>query len=250
MPGDLTQAPEAGRRVPRRRSRRTAESNRVEAFSDGVLAIVITLLVLDLKPPEERGQILEGLAEQWPVYVAYLASFAYVGVIWVNHHQLFSRVSKVDLGFLWRNLVLLLATSVLPFPTAVVGNAFQEGDLPDQRVALVFYSAAGAATVVGWLVLFHFLSRNPQLLHLPAHTHFFAGERRRAWIGIVAYTFVAVAAFAHPFAGLTVACLLPIFYAVTSDGMHWGRRAPHLDNPPDTTTPPADSRFVEQNGQQ
>lgn len=70
---------------------RLAESGRVEAFSDGVLAIVITLLVLDLRAPQDRGTMLYQLLEQWPAYVAYLASFAYAGVIWVNHHQLFTR---------------------------------------------------------------------------------------------------------------------------------------------------------------
>jgi uncharacterized membrane protein len=95
---------------------RLAESGWVEAFSDGVLAIVITLLVLDLRAPQERGAMLQQLLQQWPAYLAYLASFAYVGVIWVNHHQLFTRIAAVDTGLLWRNLTMLLATSVLPFP--------------------------------------------------------------------------------------------------------------------------------------
>ena len=216
---------------------RLSESTRVEAFSDGVLAIVITLLVLDLKAPAQEGRLLVGLAEQWPAYVTYLASFAYVGVIWVNHHQLFSRVAKVDLGFLWRNLVLLLATSVLPFPTAVVGDAFQHGDRGDQHVALVLYSLVGMTTVGAWLLLYHFLAHNPRLLRAPDHARFFAGERRRSWVGILAYALVALAASTHPVAGLVVSCLLPIFYAVTSDGIRSRRlREPpgetQLDRPP------------------
>ena len=99
------------------------ESTRVEAFSDGVFAIAITLLVLDLKAPMSHGKFLHDLLSQWPAYVAYLASFAYVGVIWVNHHQLFTRIARVNAGLLWRNLALLLTTSVLPFPTAVIGSA-------------------------------------------------------------------------------------------------------------------------------
>jgi Endosomal/lysosomal potassium channel TMEM175 len=100
-----------------------AESGRVEAFSDGVLAIVITLLVLDLRAPTMRDAMLQQLLRRWPAYVAYLAWFAYAGVIWVNHHQLFTRIAGVDTGLLWRNLALLLTTSVLPFPTAVLGSA-------------------------------------------------------------------------------------------------------------------------------
>src|SRR3982751_2665014 len=95
--------------------RRPAETGRIEAFSDGVLAIVITLLVLDLDPPSEPGAMLSQLAEPWPGYLA---------VIWVNHHELFPRIDAVDVGLLWRNLLLLLASSFLPFPTAVLSNAF------------------------------------------------------------------------------------------------------------------------------
>jgi uncharacterized membrane protein len=70
-----------------------AESTRVEAFSDGVFAIAITLLVLDLKAPASRGAVLHDLLAEWPAYVAYLASFGYIGVIWVNHHYLFTRIA-------------------------------------------------------------------------------------------------------------------------------------------------------------
>src|SRR5207249_2800824 len=109
---------------------------RLEAFSDGVLAIVITLLVLDLRAPTTRGSMLHELVHQWPIYISYLASFAYVGVIWVSHHQLFTRIDSVDTGLLWRNLALLLPTSVLPFPTAVLGKAFQSGSHADQRMGV------------------------------------------------------------------------------------------------------------------
>lgn len=86
-----------GRERPRSR---LTEWTRVEAFSDGVLAIVITLLVLELRVPVDAG-IAAALAAQWPVNVAYLGSFGWVGVIWVNHHQTFNRVAVVDRGVLW-----------------------------------------------------------------------------------------------------------------------------------------------------
>jgi uncharacterized membrane protein len=199
--------------------RRLAESARVEAFSDGVLAIVITLLVLDLRAPEERGAMLHQLLVQWPVYVAYLASFAYVGVIWVNHHQLFTRISSVDTGLLWRNLALLLTTSVLPFPTAVLGSAFQHGDHRDQIVGLVFYALVSATMASTWLLLFHYLARNERLLaeHTPAS--FFAAERQRALIGVGFYLLAAAVALWQPVAGLVVAAVLPVFYGATSEGL-------------------------------
>jgi uncharacterized membrane protein len=94
-----------------------AESNRVEAFSDGVLAIAITLLVLDLRTAGHPGHVGGDLLAQWPTYLAYVASFIYIGVVWVNHHALFNRIASVDTGLLWCNLALLLAASVLPFPS-------------------------------------------------------------------------------------------------------------------------------------
>jgi uncharacterized membrane protein len=198
-----------------------AESSRVEAFSDGVFAVAITLLVLGLKAPEHRGTMLHDLLAQWPAYVAYLASFAYVGVIWVNHHQLFARIARVNAGLLWRNLALLLTTSVLPFPTAVIGSAFQLGDRADESAALAFYAATGATTAATWLLLFHFLSRSPRLLEEEGHAAFFAGERHRAGAGIILYAVSGLCALWNPVAGLAIACVLPVFYAVTSTGLRW-----------------------------
>ena len=196
-----------------------AESSRVEAFSDGVFAIAVTLLVLDLRAPEHRGTVLRDLLAQWPAYVAYLASFAYIGVIWVNHHQLFTRIARVSAGLLWLNLALLLTTSVLPFPTAVVGSAFQVGDRADQSASLVFYAGVGAAAAASWLLLFHFLSRAPHLLEDEAHAVFFARERHRAVVGITLYAISALCAVWYPVAGLTIACVLPVFYGITSAGL-------------------------------
>ena len=204
-----------------------AESGRVEAFSDGVFAIVITLLVLDLRAPAHRGTLLPDLLAQWPAYVAYLASFAYVGVIWVNHHQLFTRIARVNVGLLWRNLALLLTTSVLPFPTAVIGSAFQLGDRGDESAALVFYAAVGATTAATWLLLFHFLARTPRLLAEEAHAAFFAAERQRAVAGVALYAASGLCAIWYPVAGLAIACVLPVFYGVTSAGLRW--RGPGRD---------------------
>lgn len=80
-----------------------SDTGRVEAFSDGVFAIVVTLLVLDLKEPEHApGELLDGLARQWPAYLGYFASFLYVAVIWLNHHQAFVAIRRVDKGCTWQ----------------------------------------------------------------------------------------------------------------------------------------------------
>jgi uncharacterized membrane protein len=208
--------------APEPRRGRLADSARVEAFSDGVLAIVITLLVLDLHAP--AAHMLTRLLRQWPAYLAYLASFGYVGVIWVNHHQLFTRIAAVDTGLLWRNLMLLLATSVLPFPTAVLGNAFQYGSRADEVTAFVLYALVAAVMALTWLVLFHYLSTRERLLEPGTPASFFAAERRRALLGLIAYLLAAVVALVLPVASLIIVCALPVFYGVTSEG--WSGKWP------------------------
>ena len=219
LPADATQASPGGRSRADGSGGLFAESSRVEAFSDGVFAVAITLLVLGLKTPAHRGTLLRDLLAQWPAYVAYLASFTYVGVIWVNHHQLFTRIVRVNAGLLWRNLALLLTTSVLPFPTAVIGSAFQLGDRADESTALAFYAAVGAAAAASWLLLFHFLSHTPRLLEDEAHAAFFARERHRAVTGVALYAISGLCAIWYPVAGLAIVCVLPVFYGVTSAGL-------------------------------
>lgn len=203
------------------RGGRLSDSTRVEAFSDGVLAIAITLLVLNLHAPSQSAGTLSELASQWPAYLAYLASFGYIGVIWVNHHQLFTRIAAVDLGLLWRNLALLLGVSVLPFPTAVLSSAFRYGGRGDETTAIVLYAVVAAFMALTWLLLFRYLASNERLLarHTPAS--FFATECRRALLGLVAYLLAAAAVLWQPLASLVILCVLPIFYGATSEG--WSR---------------------------
>ncbi|MEO5937644.1 MAG: TMEM175 family protein [Sphingomonas sp.] len=93
---------------------------RVEAFSDGVIAIIITIMVLELKAPEEPG--VDHLWRLWPTLLAYAISFAYVGIYWVNHHRLFSHAKHVSNALVWFNLFLLFALSLIPFSTAYLGT--------------------------------------------------------------------------------------------------------------------------------
>lgn len=132
-----TGPPQAGSDLP--------GTGRTEAFSDGVFAIVITLLVLDLANPHyQPGGLGAALARQWPSYLAFGFSFAYVGVIWLNHHALFRRIRRLDLALNWINLAVLLGAVIIPFPTAVLAGAFTEGADNDERVAVVLYALAAA----------------------------------------------------------------------------------------------------------
>jgi uncharacterized membrane protein len=121
-----------------------ASTNRLEAFSDGVFAIAITLLVLEIKVPSAEelrvaGGLWVALAQRWPNYVAYVLSFLVIGVMWANHHSLFEYIGRVNRTLIVSNLFLLMGVSFLPFPTAVLAAHLAD---PSMRVsATAFYGA-------------------------------------------------------------------------------------------------------------
>jgi len=117
------------------------ETGRVEAFSDGVFAIAITLLVLEFKvphlPPGANGRdLFLALLQLWPSMVAFLGSFIAILIMWINHHGLFRLIHKIDSRFLFANGFLLLMVTFVPFPTAVLAEYLGR---PGERVAAAFY---------------------------------------------------------------------------------------------------------------
>jgi uncharacterized membrane protein len=114
------------------------ETSRLEAFSDGVFAIAITLLVLELSvPADEFDDLLAGILDQWPSYLAYLTSFLTIGGVWLVHHAIVRRMRYADAWIVRVNLLLLLAVSFLPFPTKLVAEAISSASA--ERVAVLFY---------------------------------------------------------------------------------------------------------------
>ncbi|MEV4629354.1 TMEM175 family protein [Micromonospora sp. NPDC049523] len=215
-------------------------TTRAEGFSDGVLAIVITLLVLDLRVPEvENGHLLSGLLKQWPAYGAYVASYLYVAVVWLNHRATFNRIRIADRGLHWANLFVLFSTALLPFPTAVVSRALQDHNQQDQRVGVAFYALVSALLCVSWLVFFHYLSRHRELLEEGVHDRLYPSERLRALIGLILYVVAGLVGYlVAPIASLGIFVLLPVFYGVTSAGLYnaapFARRL--VDRPPPPQT--------------
>ena len=111
---------------------------RLEAFSDGVFAVAITLLVLDLHL-SGRGGLTHQLWSEWPQYAAYVVSFMVIGIIWVNHDGLMEKLVRVDRWVLFLNLLLLLFVVLIPFPTSVVAQYLRHGSW-DAKVAVAFYN--------------------------------------------------------------------------------------------------------------
>lgn len=202
------------------RSAELTDTGRVEAFSDGVFAIVVTLLVLDLKAPEHApGELLDGLARQWPAYLGYFASFFYVAVIWLSHHQAFVAIRRVDKGVHIANLLLLFTTALMPFPTAVLSGALITGvDSTDARTAVALYAGIATAMCASWLLLYHQVHRRrDELVETGIDRQAFGANRIRAVVGIAAYvTAGVIGALWLPAAALVIFVAMPVFYALTT----------------------------------
>jgi uncharacterized membrane protein len=143
-----------------------SETTRLEAFSDGVLAIAITLLVLDLRVPLQdtlHGSLESALADEWPAYAAYVTSFLVIGIIWVNHHGVFALVTRVDRLTLFLNLLLLMAVVAIPFTTALLSEYLRAGDR-DARTAALVYSLVMLAMSLAFAGLFAHLARHAERL--------------------------------------------------------------------------------------
>jgi len=196
-------------------SDRLAESSRVEGFSDGVFAIALTLLVLDLRSDASRGQLSHELLDQWPVYLAYLAAFFNIAAVWINHHDLFTRVRRVDTRLVGVNLLLLLVSSLFPWPAAVVGEAVKNGSHGDEVAALVLYAAVGILVPGAWMILYRYLERKPALLSGAADAAYVRAGWRRSIVSLVAYPVAAGIAFIVPVVALFIYIALPAFFIVT-----------------------------------
>jgi uncharacterized membrane protein len=197
-------------------SRRLTESNRVEGFSDGVFAIALTLLVLDLHAPAPGGAgFAHQLLDEWPAYVAYLAAFLNISAIWINHHDLFSRVARVDIRLICFNLGLLLVSSLFPWPASVISAAVRDGSHADQVAAAVLYAAVGFCVPIAWIALYRYLQRTPRLLLDAGEVGYMGNGVRRSMVSLVVYPVSAVVALVAPAAALALFVALPLFFIAT-----------------------------------
>jgi len=145
-------------------SPRTLEATRFEAFSDGVLAIAITLLILEIKAPEAGpGNLWHELGQLWPSYAAYGVSFLTIGVMWVNHHNFSARLTAIDHGVVYLNLLLLGSISFLPFPTALLSEYLRAGGSNEQAAAGV-YALTMVAISVAFALMWAYLGRHNEIV--------------------------------------------------------------------------------------
>jgi uncharacterized membrane protein len=142
-----------------------SDTKRTEAFSDGVLAIAITLLVLDLSVPPRNdlhGSLAHALAREWPAYGSYVTSFLVIGIIWVNHHTVFELIGRIDRIALFLNLLLLMTVVTIPYTTHLLATYLTAGS--GARTAAVVYSAVMLAMSFGFAGLYAYIAHTPALL--------------------------------------------------------------------------------------
>jgi len=187
---------------------------RLEAFSDGVLAIAITLLVIEIRPPEvhEGGSLAHALWTLWPSYLAYLVSFLTIGVIWLNHHGIFQQVVRVDGPLLVLNLNLLLWTALIPFPTAVVAENLAGGGEAARTAAAVY---SGVLLLMGFAfgALFTWVTHDDRLLHRLPPPRIVRAARLRFMVGLVVYLVALALAWVSAPASLVLSGLMALYYA-------------------------------------
>ena len=135
---------------------------RVVFFSDAVFAIAVTLLVLEIRPPQDTRHLLHGLAALWPSYLAYAMTFLLIGQVWANHHVMFDHIRTADRMVLFLNTLLLMDIAFLPFAASVLAEAFRTGH--GQRTAVVFYGMVFEVAAILFNVIWDHARHRQRLL--------------------------------------------------------------------------------------
>src|SRR5919198_2017957 len=190
----------------------TNDTARLETFADGVMAIAITLLILDVKVPRLAGgtSLRSALAEQWPSYVAFVASFLTIGIIWVNHHHMFKLIERSTHAFLMLNVVFLMTICVLPWPTALVADYVR--DAANRSAATAVYGGVMTAIAVMFNVVWRYAATGSRLLVPGISSEALTKMSRNYLTGPVVYGTATVFAFFEPFVSLAVFAALAIYW--------------------------------------
>ena len=196
------------------------ETGRLEAFSDGVFAVAITLLVLTIKIPgvdvpatqlPNDKQLWSMLLSEWPMLAAYTTSFATIGVMWINHHRLYTHIKRTNTILMLLNLLLLLVIVFIPVPTALVAEYLVR---PDQHAAALLYSGTMVILAICFNLLWRYASYHNRLLAENADTRAVRAISIQYWFGPVVYLLAFILALFNTPASLTLNFLLALFFAI------------------------------------
>ncbi len=192
------------------------DTGRVEAFSDGVFAVAITLLVLNIHVPDNNTLLsdqdfLRYFGNQWPEFLAFVTSFATVGIMWINHHRLFTHIKRIDTNLLVFNLLLLLVIVFIPFPTALLA---QYAPYPQYHNAALLYSATNILMAICFNLLWRYASRENRLLDKRSDPRAVQAITNQYRFGPLFYVATFVLAIIYVPASIAGILLLALFYAL------------------------------------
>ena len=205
-------------------------TNRLAAFSDGVFAVAITLLVLNLQIPQLASslasrELLPKLFALWPKLLSYMLSFVIVGIYWVAHHNTFHYIQRSDRNLLWLNILLMMCIVFLPFPTALLGQ------YPEQQVAIIIY--AGTLVITGLVLqsLWWYATSDCRLVDREIDPHLVQRATRRNLTAPLVYLLAIGISFFSVTASLVLFLLVPVYYIFPGRiDRHWTQRpASRLD---------------------
>ncbi len=189
------------------------ETSRIEAFSDGVFAIAMTLLVLDLKVPHDLPDgttLAVALARQWPSYLAFVTSFATILIMWVNHHRIFTLIGRFDDRLLFYNGLLLLGVTVVPFPTGLVAEYLGH---PGQYLAAAIYNGTFIVIALLFTLLWRTASTDGRLIHRSANADSVRAVTESYRWGPAIYGIAFALAFVNVAASLALNLALAVKFA-------------------------------------
>ncbi|HUE27323.1 MAG TPA: TMEM175 family protein [Solirubrobacteraceae bacterium] len=188
-------------------------TGRLESFSDGVFAVAATLLVLNITFPSNSANLGHALLKQWPIYAAYVTSFITIGIIWMNHHAMLSRLARADHSIVMLNVLLLLTIGVIPFGTSLMASYLRSGR-GDHLAAGIYGGIFLVMSIAFSLVNRQILIKRPQLMKEELSLEHRRKLLLRGIAGLGPYVLAVALAPLSPYATLVIAAALAAFYAL------------------------------------
>jgi uncharacterized membrane protein len=185
--------------------------NRLEAFSDGVFAVAITLLVLEIDVPE-GDHLWHKLGDEWPSFASFLVSFWVIGIIWVNHHGVIDHLKRTDRGVLYLNLLVLMSVVLIPFATALMAEHLNTTE--DENAAAAVYAISFVLMAISFGVLWEYITRHREKLGVELTDEEVRRRSLAFQIGNPLYAIAVGVAFISPAAVLVIIGALAVYYMV------------------------------------
>ena len=194
------------------------ETARIEAFSDGVFAIAVTLLVLELHVPElnegaEPGRLLKELSSQCTGYFAFVISFFTIFIMWVNHHKIFKQIYKRNTGLMFANGLVLFLACLVSYPSSLLMRFY---DTPSRQVCVSIYTGMFVVINLSYILLWHLASKDRSLLRPGLGDDAIHAIRNSHLLGLPTYLIAFALSFYYPASALVICLFLWIYWAISS----------------------------------